>query len=294
MKKTSWLLGAVSITLLLQLLASGRPQGRPGQELAQTPSEDGIAVAPARFELPMPPGSERTIVVNVIYNSASVDARPCRLVASLGDWTILNDGNPEYYKPSTQPNSACSWLSYSPAEMTAIPRRIHPIRVTISVPKDATPGDHLAALFVESRPDNLKLDENRRQVILRFRMAALFYIMVPQLTKNGSLQNLRAEVSEQSILITPTLKNEGNSHLRPLHSAKVLDRAGRIVAEMPETESLPVLAGSETSRTMVIQKSIPPGTYSVRYRVNFKDGNAITEGQVELVVQEHLAQKSVN
>jgi hypothetical protein len=294
MKKATWLLGAVSISLVLPLLVSAQQQVAPLQESSQAPSEDGIAVAPARFELPMSPGTEKTIVVNVIYNSASVNARPCRLVASLGDWTILSDGNPEYYKAATQPNSACPWLTYSPAEMTAMPGRIHPIRVTISVPKDATPGDHLAALFVESRADNLKLDENRRQVILRFRMAALFYIMVPQLTKKGSLQNLKADVSEQGIAVTPTLKNEGNSHLRPLHSVKIVDREGQTVAEMPESESLPVLAGSETSRTLVIQKFIPPGTYSVRYRVNFKDGNAITEGQVELVVKDHLAQKSVD
>jgi hypothetical protein len=294
MKKTTWLLGAVSISLMLPLLVSAQQQVAPLQESSQAPSEDGIAVAPARFELPMSPGTEKTIVVNVIYNSASVNARPCRLVASLGDWTILSDGNAEYYKAATQPNSACPWLTYSPAEMTAMPGRIHPIRVTISVPKDATPGDHLAALFVESRADNLKLDENRRQVILRFRMAALFYIMVPQLTKKGSLQNLKAEVSEQGIAVTPTLKNEGNSHLRPLHSVKIVDREGQIVAEMPESESLPVLAASETSHTLVIQKFMPPGTYSVRYRVNFKDGNAITEGQVELVVKDHLAQKSVD
>jgi hypothetical protein len=156
------------------------------------------------------------------------------------------------------------------------------------------PGDHLAALFVESRPDNLKVDQNKRQVILRFRMAALFYVMVPRLTKKGSLQNLKSEVSEQGILVTPTLNNEGNSHLRPLHSVRVLDAAGAVAAQIPESESMPVLAGSEMSHPLVIQRALTPGAYSVLYRVDFRDGSPTTEGRTELVVKDRSAQKTAN
>lgn len=289
MKMNSWLLSSVWMAVVLPMLAAGQATSPPVQASPQGPSDDGIGVAPARFELPMLPGSEKTVVVNVIYNSVSGEAQPCRLVASLGDWSILNSGEAEYYKAGTQPNSASSWLTYSPAEITALPSKIHPIRVTISVPKDATPGDHLAALFVEARPDNLKVDQNRRQVILRFRMAALFYVMVPQLTRKGSLQNLKSVVSEQGILVTPTLKNDGNSHVRPLHSVKILDSAGAIAAELPETESLPVLAGAEMSRALIIPKSLAAGTYSVHYRIDFKDGSAVTEGQTELVIKDRPA-----
>ena len=278
----------IFITALTPMRASGQTQSAPAQ--ASSPADDGIGVAPARFELPMLPGSEKTVVVNVIYNSVSGEAQPCRLVASLGDWSILSSGEAEYYKAGTQPNSASSWLTYSPAEITALPSRVHPIRVTISVPKDAAPGDHLAALFVEARPDNLKLDQTRRQVILRFRMAALFYVMVPQLTKKGSLQNLKTGIGEQGILITPTLKNDGNSHLRPLHSVKILDSAGATVAELPEAESLPVLAGAEMSRALIIPKSLAAGAYSVHYRVDFKDGSAVTEGRTDLVIKDRRAQ----
>lgn len=294
MKNTKWLFVVIAGVLVFPLLVLGQAQAPPGQQSSTPPAEDGIGVAPARFELPMSPGTEKTVVVNVIYNSASKESQPCRLVASLGDWTILGNGDAEYYKAGTQNNSACSWLTYSPAEMTALPGRVHPIRVTISVPKDATPGDHLAALFVESRPDNLKLDQTRRQVILRFRMAALFYIMVPRLTRKGSLQNVAAQMSEQGIVVIPTLRNEGNSHLRPLHSVKIVDSSGAVVAELAESESLPVLAGAEIGHALVIQKSILPGTYSVRYRIDFKDGSPITEGQTELVVKDHPAQKPLS
>ncbi|HET9532136.1 MAG TPA: hypothetical protein VFQ92_17380 [Blastocatellia bacterium] len=247
--------------------------------------EDGIGIAPTRFELPMMPGTEKTVVVNVIYNSVSGEAEPCRLVAYLGDWSILKNGDTEFYRAGSQPGSASPWLIYSPGEVTAIPGKVHPIRVTISVPKDATPGDHLAALFVESRPDNIKLDKNRRQVVLRFRMTALFYIMVPQLTRKGSLENLTAGQNENGIVVTPTLKNSGNSHLRPVHSIRIIDSAGAVVADLPPRESLPVLGDSEMSPPLLIEKSLPPGSYSVRYRVDFKDGTPITEGQADLIIK---------
>jgi hypothetical protein len=291
-KNAKWLFVVIAGVLVFPLPVLGQAQSPQVQESSTPHAEDGIGVAPARFELPMLPGTERTVVVNVIYNAASNESQPCRLVASLGDWTILNNGDAEYYKAGTQINSACSWLTYSPAEMTALPGKVHPIRITISVPKDAAPGDHLAALFVEARPDNLKLAQDKRQVILRFRMAALFYVMVPGLTRKGSLLNLAAQMSEQGIVVVPTLRNDGNCHLRPIESVKIVASSGVVVAELSESEATPVLGGSEVSHAVLIQKSIPPGTYSVRYRVDFKDGNPITEGQSELVVKhQHPAQK---
>ncbi|HEY9232937.1 MAG TPA: hypothetical protein VIS78_12350 [Blastocatellia bacterium] len=255
------------------------------------PGEDGIGLAPARFELPMRPGTERTVVVNIIYNSSSAQSQPCRLMATLGDWTIPPDGNVEYFKSGTQPNSAAPWMIYSPGEVTALPGKIHPVRITIAVPKDAVPGDHLAALFVESRPDNLKLEQNQKQLVLRFRMAALFYIMVPDLTRKGSLENLKAAADDDGINVVPTIKNTGNSRIRPQHSIKVVDARGAVIAEMPEIESLPILGASTVSRPLRIDKPIAPGSYSVIYRVDFKDGSPLVEGQTDLSVKGRVAEK---
>src|SRR4030095_6123178 len=136
----------------------------------------------------MQPGSEMTVVVNLDYHSTGEDSQPVRIVASLNDWTIDRNGEVQFSRANTLPNSASPWLIYSPAETTVTPGNLHAIRVTITVPKDATPGDHLSALIVEQRPDNIKLNENRRQVVIRYRMAAVFYIKVPQLHRRGSLE----------------------------------------------------------------------------------------------------------
>ena len=248
------------------------------------PAGTGISLAPARFELEMTPGSETTVVVNLDYRSTTQNSQPVRIMASLNDWTIDRDGQVKFEKANTLPNSASSWLIYSPAETTVTPGNQHAIRVTISVPKDATMGDHLTALIIEQRPDNLKLNQNRRQMVIRYRMAAVFYIKVPNLRRQGSLESLRAEAKGDQVIVTPLLKNAGNSVIRPLTSLKVTDRSGASVAELPQKESLPLLGGAELRQPLVLETRLSPGTYNVKYRVDFQDGSRPTEGITELVV----------
>jgi hypothetical protein len=256
----------------------------PSPEAKRQQRESGISVAPARFELEMQPGSETTVVVNLDYHSTAENPQAVRIVASLNDWTIDRDGQVQFQKANTLPNSASPWLIYSPAETTVTPGNLHAIRVTISVPKDATPGDHLTALIIEQRPDNLKLNENRRQMVIRYRMASVFYIKVPQLRRQGSLESLRAEAKEGQLIVTPFLKNVGNSVIRPLTSLKVTDSSGVSIVELPQKESLPLLGGAELMQSLVLETRLAPGTYNVKYRVDFQDGSTPTEGITELVI----------
>ena len=248
------------------------------------PTGTGISLAPARLELEMQPGSETTVVVNLDYHSTAENSQPVRIVASLNDWTIDRTGQVLFQRANTLPNSASSWLIYSPAETTVTPGNLHSIRVTVSVPKDATPGDHLSALIIEQRPDNLKINENRRQMVIRYRMAAVFYIKVPQLRRQGSLEGLRAEATADQVVVTPLLKNAGNSVIRPLTSLKVTDSTGVAVAELPQKESLPLLGGAELLQPLILETRLAPGTYNVKYRVDFQDGTRPTEGVTELVI----------
>jgi hypothetical protein len=256
----------------------------PNPDATPQPKGNGISLAPARFELEMGPGSETTVVVNLDYHSTAENSQPVRIVASLNDWTIDRDGQVQFEKANTLRNSASSWLIYSPAETTVVPGNLHAIRVTITVPKDASPGDHLSALIIEQRPDNLKFTEDRRQMVIRYRMAAVFYIKVPQLRRQGSLESLRAEAKEGQVIVTPFLKNAGNSVIRPLTSLRVTDSSGLSVVEVPQKESLPLLGGSELVQPLVVETRLTPGTYNVKYRVDFQDGSRPTEGITELVI----------
>ena len=287
------LLVSTLFILIAPMLALAQVQLSAPQPPASMPQLDDIAISPSRIELPMMPGTEKTVVINLIYNSETGNGPLTRVVAYLGDWNITREGKVEFFPAGSRPNSASSWLVYSPTEVAVEPRKTHSIRVTISVPKDAAPGDHLAALFVEPRPDNIKSEQTRRQVRMKFRLGAMFYIMVPNLTQNASLENLKVNATEKGLVVTPRLKNEGNTHVRPLYSVNVLDQAGVTIAEVPETESLPVLAGSEMEMPLFLERVLPAGVHSVRYRVKFSETGVLTEGRAEVVVKEHLGRNSI-
>jgi hypothetical protein len=278
--RTATLIAASLFALFVPAVAAGQDA---------SPNLDDIAITPSRREVVMEPGSEKTFLLNLIYTSGSGKSMPARLVSYLNDWTIDKTGQLQFFKAGARPESAAAWMVHSPGEINIGPGGIQPIRVTVSVPKDATPGDHTAALILEPRPDTLKNPANKKQVRTRFRLAAIFYIMVPKLTRQGSLQNLRAEANAKGIIIIPTIRNQGNSHIRPKHSVKIVDRAGVIAAELPDSEWLPVLGISETDVPLLIEKMVLPGVYTVRYRVDFGDGSSMTEGQTELVVKERAS-----
>ena len=65
---------------------------------------------------------------------------------------------------------------------------------------------------------------------------------------------------------------------------RVTDSAGVAVAELAQKESLPVLGGAELLQPLVLETRLAPGTYTVKYRVDFQDGSRPTEGVTELVV----------
>src|SRR5436190_851365 len=266
----------------------------PAPEATAQAASSGISLAPARVELEMQPGTETTMVVNLDYHANADNSQPVRIVASLNDWTIDRNGQVQFARANTLPNSASPWLIYSPAETTVTPGNVHAIRVTISVPKDATPGDHLTSLIIEQRADNIKLNQNRRQMVIRYRMSAVFYIKVPQLRRQGSLESLRAEAKGDQVIVTPLLKNGGNSVVRPLTSLKVTDNAGVAIAELPQKESLPLLGGAELIQPLVLDKRLNPGTYNVKYRVDFQDGSRPTEGITELVDTEAMVWTASN
>ncbi len=236
----------------------------------------------------MKPGTETTVVVGLDYKSPE-PLKPLRIVASLNDWTLTKDGRVEFFPANSRLDSASSWLIYSPGEASVLPGVQHQIRVTVAVPENAAPGDHLAALIIEQRPETIKLAQNARQVVIRLRLATVFYIKVGSLERKGSFENLLAESSEKGIVVTPLLKNEGNSVIRPVASVSVFDADGKEVADIPESEIVPILGGGERSQPMLIEKMLAAGKYTVKYRVDFQDGRSKTEGVTDLVVKTQIA-----
>lgn len=253
---------------------------------AQAQGEGGFRLSPGRVQLEIPPGGEKTVTLNVLYGTEGGKEAPVRLLTYLNDWKLSESGEISFQKAGTLPVSASSWMIYSPTEAMAHPGRPHTIRVTITVPKDAKPGDHTAALMIEPRTSQIKHMGSGPQVRVSFRLAALFYVTVPNTTRRGLLEGLKADADEETVKIVPTLKNTGNSLIRPTYTLKIVTDKNQTVFEKKDLESMAVLAGAVLSRPIEIKTRLAPGAYKVIYLVNFNDGNPVVEGVTNLKVKE--------
>ena len=53
-------------------------------------------------------------------------------------------------------------------------------------------------------------------MVVRYRLATVFYIKVGGLTRKGNFTDLLAQANVNGIVVTPTFRNEGNSVIRPV------------------------------------------------------------------------------
>jgi hypothetical protein len=278
MKRRASLLLAAALLLAPSLVTPA------GAQAPAPTSEDRMVLSPARFELEIPPGEERTVILHLRFSSSAATPTPARLKAYVGDWGLSSSGEVEFFPAGSRPRSACPWIIYSPSELTITPPSTHMIRMTVTVPPDAEPGDHLAVLFVEPRTADLKTATRGNVFQFSVRVAALIYVMVPTLTRELALTNLTATGDARGLVVVPTLSNGGNTHVRPLHTIEVLDAAGVVVAQTAAADRGSVLGHSSASPSFRLDAALAPGTYSVRYRADARDGGRILEGLTELSV----------
>ena len=282
MSRTGLLFSAMVLSLAFTSAALAQDAGTAAAEPA---ASDEIAISPSRLELTLAPGTEKTSVINIVYSSPNASlAKPSRLLASLGDWNLSDTGDLQFFKQGERPNSATKWVLYSPGEFTAMPGKTSQIRLTVTVPKDTPPGDYHSVMFVEERPGNLKEKKNRKELSFHFRLSTIVYVSVPPLTTKAELKGLTAAMSARGVVVTPTISNTGNSHVRPTHSYKVLGAGDKVVAEFSQPEGFPILRESVSSPPLVAPTQLPAGEYQVRYRVDFMDGSPIKEGRTHFTV----------
>src|SRR5215469_16842093 len=76
----------------------------PGQAKAA-----GLSLSPARQELEINPGSERTFPLTASYEKGDATQPNARLVVRFNDWMMKPDGEIVLSQPGSLPRSASNW-----------------------------------------------------------------------------------------------------------------------------------------------------------------------------------------
>lgn len=102
-------------------------------------------LTPMKIEKELKPGSTITDVL-VVDNSGALDSK--RYEVKIVDWSLDEKGDLKYFEPGIVPGSISKNLICSPLQFKAAPGERKLIRYTLTVPADATPGEHTLGVQV--------------------------------------------------------------------------------------------------------------------------------------------------
>ena len=254
------------------------------QTIAQ---KSGISISTPRMEVVVPAGTEKTVAINIDYNSDDpLEKLPiARIVARLEDWTLQNDGEIKFAPVGTLKGSAKPFVTYSPAEFALDDKNgRQPVRLTFTVPKETPPGDYLLACYFEGRDNPPPPKQGEAQLYVRFRYYSLIYVMVPGLTRNGELTALNMNVENGLPVITPKMENKGNSRIRPKHSVEIRDAKDNVVFASPMSDANVILGGKGWEKPYPIDANLPSGDYTLSYTADFGDYTALRKAKLNFKI----------
>src|SRR6266513_263621 len=73
----------------------------------------GLALEPGRQEIEVKPGAQKTVSFQ-IESPPSEEAVRGRLLLSLTDWDLSEDGSLTFQEPASQKMSAAPWITFTP------------------------------------------------------------------------------------------------------------------------------------------------------------------------------------
>lgn len=247
----------------------------------------GWQVSPARHEVLVRPGESQTFAIRVERDPSPMKG-PVRFTGTPRDWDLNRAGETMEAAANTMPDSANAWMTFTPAVFDLQAQAYNWVRVTISVPRETTPGVYRAALFFEEHSAVPQAAEGMRRMVLRYRLSSLIYVVVPKVEKKLEVQNVEVSGSaDEGLTLKAVLDNVGTMHLRPQHWVEVSDSTGKVLFKLEPKSTMPVLGKHQLEVSLVIPKGqLPPSTsYSVRYFVDADKELPIKATSVALVAQ---------
>jgi len=195
--------------------------------LAQGPghAQSGLKVWPTEVELTVGRGEAVESAVNV----ENQGGEPVRLRTYAMDFSVDRESRYLFSEPGHETYSASRWLSLDDAEFELAGGERREITVGLRVPREAEPGGHYAALFIESVPSPSEVG-----VGISTRIPCLFYVAISDpdgvaVSADCSIASciLPGIVESGPVDAGVVLRNSGNVHLTAAAKAYFTDTWGK-------------------------------------------------------------------
>jgi len=254
------------LTALVAVAPAASAQQAPGDAAAQSGEPQIIeswAVAPAGSDDPSQPGNRPYLSYTSAPGSTVTDAitvynygnvpQTFRIYAA--DAFNTEDGSFDVLPGDQSSVDAGSWVKIPQDNLTLPPGKQATIPISIDVPADASPGDHVAAILASSRAEGTGADG--KVISLDRRTGTRLYLRVagpvePKLTIEGVSVDYSPSLNPLggSATVTYTVANRGNVRLGGTSSVTVGGPFGLLGKDGPTQELADLLPGqSVTYRT---------------------------------------------
>jgi len=238
----------------------------------------GLALQPGRLEIEVKPGTQKTVSFE-IESPPSDEAVRGRLLLSLTDWDLAEDGSLTFQDSGTQKTSAAPWITFSPSAVSIASGEKSLVRVTVDVPPGVQPGLYRAGIFVQERPPAAPPKPGEHNILFRFRYMETLYVIVSPIAARPSLVDAGLERTGQKLQIVCRMKNEGSGFVRPYIKWTLRDGSQKLVAEMKSREATILLPMVTLSERFPLD-TLSAGKYELSVAVDFHD-----DGPVQSIVR---------
>ena len=270
---------AVPTALTLGLLAW------PGIVLAEGNVSFGIRPAensslPSYFSHTLAPGAlmiDEAVVIN------SGDA-PVTLKLYAADAATAINGGTSFAGQGEEKNGVARWLTLPFGELSLNPGETKTVPFVITVPSDASPGQHTAGLVLEAVGGAASTHESAGvgftvNVVRRAGVAVLIDVPGPHaagLEVTGIC--FRQQDQERGATFEVSVRNTGNVFVRGQGSLLISDHAGSQLASIP-VDMDTVLAGDATLFQVTYPVRLADGRYLLSAALQYAEGEtAVLEG----------------
>ncbi len=224
------------------------------------------------FVLELKPGESETLTIAL--GNAGTGEAPARTYAA-DVFTLVNGGFGIESEDAPRTGTT-TWLDYQAKSLDIPPGRMLEREFTVSVPKDASPGQHIAGIVIQTaEPVAIGDSEMLRQNIVK---AIAVFITVPGKLKPKlaiGAASIKQGPGSNSLIVE--VENAGNVLLKPAGTLTMTTADGDALLSSP-IEMGSVYAGMSTIIELPIPTLLDPGDYLVDLDLKDAETGAKAEG----------------
>jgi len=239
-------------------------------------TQTSLGVDPAILEVILEPGIQTEKIIHV--NNSSNLPLPIKAISQ----TFVAKEIVNVPKEKLNIFDSSSWLELAPEDEDFIlqPKEVKEIKVKFNPPENAAPGGHYASLIFQPLiPQELVSNQS---VFVYARVAVLVFMQVKgDIQQNLEFNQVKIDpiYNEFPIKISTTLKNVGNTHLRPEGKLIIFDEINHTIKSTIEIVPSIVLPELTKDYPVTVDGIYDYGQYSAQFQLSYGDDHILLSSE---------------